>query len=177
MTLGNVVDKLHDEHGLAYAGTAEETDFTAFAVRLEKVDDLDAGSKNLGADSKVFEFGSGLVNRAQVFAFELGKLVDSLTHNIEQTSFDLVSCGDGDRALEIDNGESAAKAVGAFHGHTAHCVLSDVLFDFENEFGAVFAVYFKRGVNRGQYHIVAIESDIDYRADYLRDFTFDFAHC
>ncbi len=43
MTLGDIVDQLHDEHGLAHAGASEEADLAAFAVRLEQVYDLDTG--------------------------------------------------------------------------------------------------------------------------------------
>ena len=32
MLRGDVVDELHDEHGLAYPGAAEETDFAAARI-------------------------------------------------------------------------------------------------------------------------------------------------
>ena len=40
--LGDVVDELHDEHGLADARAAEETDLAALGVWREQIDDLDA---------------------------------------------------------------------------------------------------------------------------------------
>jgi hypothetical protein len=43
----DVVDQLHDEHGLADARPAEEARLAPFHVRLEKVDDLDAGLEHL----------------------------------------------------------------------------------------------------------------------------------
>src|SRR5690606_37580971 len=45
--LRDVVDELHDEHGLAHASAAEEADLAALAVRSEQVDDLDAGLEHL----------------------------------------------------------------------------------------------------------------------------------
>ena len=45
--LGHVVDELHDEHGLAHAGAAEEADLAAAQVGGEQVDDLDAGLEDL----------------------------------------------------------------------------------------------------------------------------------
>ncbi len=45
--LGDVVDELHDEHGLADARAAEEADLAALGIRREKIDDLDAGLENL----------------------------------------------------------------------------------------------------------------------------------
>src|SRR3712207_9240019 len=41
--LGDVVDQLLDEDGLADAGAAEQADLAALGVRGEQVDDLDAG--------------------------------------------------------------------------------------------------------------------------------------
>ena len=47
MRLRDVVDELHDEHGLADAGAAEQADLAAAGVRGEQVDDLDAGDEDL----------------------------------------------------------------------------------------------------------------------------------
>ena len=44
---GDAVDHLLDEHGLADAGAAEQADLAALHVRLEQVDDLDAGLEHL----------------------------------------------------------------------------------------------------------------------------------
>ena len=53
--LGDVVDELHDEHGLADAGAAEEADFAALAVRGEQVDDLDAGLEDFDVRALIDE--------------------------------------------------------------------------------------------------------------------------
>ena len=44
---GDVVNQLHDDDGLADAGAAEQPDLAAAQVRLEQVDDLDAGLEHL----------------------------------------------------------------------------------------------------------------------------------
>ena len=41
--LGHVVDQLHDEHGLAHAGAAEEADLAALHVGGQQVHHLDGG--------------------------------------------------------------------------------------------------------------------------------------
>ena len=51
MRLGDVVDQLLDQHGLADAGAAEQADLAALAVGREQVDDLDAGDEDLGRRS------------------------------------------------------------------------------------------------------------------------------
>ena len=40
MALGDVVDQLHDEHGLADAGTAKQADLATTLVWRQQVDDL-----------------------------------------------------------------------------------------------------------------------------------------
>ena len=42
MLLCDIIDKLHNKHGLTNAGTAEKTDLTALGIGADKVDDLDA---------------------------------------------------------------------------------------------------------------------------------------
>ena len=46
VSLGDVVDELHDQHGLADAGTAEQADLAALGVGRKQVHDLDAGDEN-----------------------------------------------------------------------------------------------------------------------------------
>ena len=46
--LGDVIDELHDDHGLAHASAAEGTDFTTLSEGRDEIDDLDAGLKDVG---------------------------------------------------------------------------------------------------------------------------------
>ena len=55
MALGDVVDQLLDQHGLADAGAAEQADLAALGVRREQVDDLDAGDEDRGLGRLVDE--------------------------------------------------------------------------------------------------------------------------
>ena len=47
MRLRDIVDQLHDQHGLADARAAEQADLAALGVRREQIDDLDAGDEDL----------------------------------------------------------------------------------------------------------------------------------
>ena len=40
MSFGDIVNKLHDENGLSYARTTEQSDFSTLKVRFKEVDDL-----------------------------------------------------------------------------------------------------------------------------------------
>ena len=68
--LGDAVDHLLDDDGLAHAGAAEEADLAALHVGLEQVDHLDAGLEHLGP-------GLQLVEGRRV-AVDLPALVDPL---------------------------------------------------------------------------------------------------
>jgi peptide chain release factor 1 len=57
--LGDVVDELLDQHGLADAGAAEEARLAALGVRLEQIDDLDAGLEHLDLRGLLVEGGAG----------------------------------------------------------------------------------------------------------------------
>ncbi len=62
--LGDVVDELHDEHGLADAGAAEQADLAAAGVGGEQVDDLDAGLEGFDLGRLVDEGRGRAVDRA-----------------------------------------------------------------------------------------------------------------
>ena len=51
MRLGDIVDQLHDENGLAHAGAAEQADLAAFGIGCQQIDDLDSGDENFALRS------------------------------------------------------------------------------------------------------------------------------
>ena len=53
--LGDVIDQLHDDDGLADAGAAEQSDLAALQERLDEVDDFDAGLEHLGGGRLLVE--------------------------------------------------------------------------------------------------------------------------
>ncbi len=55
MTLGDIVDELLYEHGLAHTGTTEQTDLTTFGIGFQKVDHLDTGIEDFLRYSQVVE--------------------------------------------------------------------------------------------------------------------------
>ena len=61
--LGNVVDQLHDDDGLADAGTTEEANLATLGIRLNEVNHLNAGGKNLLLSRLLGEDGRLLVDR------------------------------------------------------------------------------------------------------------------
>ena len=47
MRLSDVVNKLHNDNGLAHSSTAEKSDLATLKERRNQINDLNAGLKNL----------------------------------------------------------------------------------------------------------------------------------
>ncbi len=177
VAFGDIVDKLHDEHRLSYAGTAEQTDFATLGVGFEKVDDLDTGIENLGTDGEIVERGGRLMDGAQRLAIKFGQVVDGIAEHVEQASLHLVAGRHRDRTSEILHAYATLQTVGTFHSHTSHGVLADVLLDFQDEVGAIILGYTQSRVNRRDEIVLAFEGDVDHRADHLSYCSEFIAHC
>ena len=59
---GHPVDQFQDQDRLAHAGASEEADLAALHVRLQQVDDLDAGLEHLGLRLQGVEIGRRAVD-------------------------------------------------------------------------------------------------------------------
>src|SRR3546814_3215828 len=67
--LGEVVDELLDQHRLANASAAEQTDLAAARVGRQQVDDLDDGDQHLGFGRLVGKIGASRWIDASAVAF------------------------------------------------------------------------------------------------------------
>ena len=84
---GDVVDQLHDDDGLADAGAAEQADLAALQVRLEQVDDLDAGLEHLQLGRLVLEGRRGAVNRPALLRLDRPiRKVDRLAEHVQHAA-------------------------------------------------------------------------------------------
>ena len=103
MRLGDVVDQLHDEHGLADAGAAEQADLAAFGVRREQIHDLDAGDQNLGLGRLIDKGRSRRMDRPPLGGLDRARLVDRLAHHVHDAAQSLLADRHGDRLAGIDH--------------------------------------------------------------------------
>ncbi len=131
--LGHVVDQLHDEHGLADAGAAEEADLAALGVGRQQVDDLDAGDEDLRFRRLVLEGGRGLVDRIFRRALDGAGLVHRLADDVHDAPERGVAHRHLDRRAGIPDFLAAHQAFGRVHGDGAHGVLAQVLRHLEHE--------------------------------------------
>ena len=132
VALGDVVDQLHDQNGLAHAGTAEQADLTALGVRGQQVDDLDAGHQLFVSVDCSTNSGRRAVDRPG-FGGRTGprsSIGSPMTLMIRPS----VS---GPTGTEIGAPVSVTSCRGSDrrspHGDAAHRVFAQVLCHFENQ--------------------------------------------
>ncbi len=93
VVLGDVVDELHDDNGLADAGAAEEADLAALQEGLNEIDDLDAGLEHLFVGGLLVKEWCGPVDgHAQLFA-DGAEVVDRLADDVEHAAEGLFADG------------------------------------------------------------------------------------
>ena len=127
-SLGDVVDQLLDQHGLADAGAAEEADLAALHVRRDQVDDLDAGLEDLDRRREVAERRRVAVDRPALDVLAGRRLVvDRLADHVPEPAERRVADGDGDRPAGVDDVDAAREAVGGVHRDRADAVVAEVL--------------------------------------------------
>ena len=163
VALGDVVDQLLDQHGLADAGAAEQADLAALGVGREQVDDLDAGDQDRGFGRLVDEGRRLGVDRGGHVAADRALLVDRLADHVHDPAERLRADRHADLRAGRGDRLAAGEAVGRIHRDGADDVLAEVLGDLEHQ--AVAAVVgLERRQDRRQ---LAFERDVDDGADHL----------
>ncbi len=135
VSLGDVVDQLHDKHSLADAGTSEEADLASLGVGGQQVDNLDACDQDLLLDAHLLELGSLGVNGGALVSVHGAPLVDRVADDVDDAAEGLLADGDTDGGSGVDDLVASHKTLGTVHGNRAHGVLSQVLCDLENQTG------------------------------------------
>ena len=163
--LGDVVDQLHDGHGLADAGAAEQADLAALGVGREQVDDLDAGDQDLRFGRLLDELRRAAMDRQGQLVADRAALVDRLADDVQDAAERLGTDRHGDRAAGVDRLLAAHQAVGGVHGDGADLGLAEVLGDFEHDQAAV-GLDMQRVQDVRQ---IGVEAHVDDRARDLGD--------
>ena len=173
----DVVDQLHDEHGLADARAAEEAGLAALGVGLEQVDDLDAGLEHLGRGGQLGEGRGQAVDRGALLDVERAHRVDGLADDVEDAAEDLAPDRRGDRRAGVGGDHAAHHALGGLHRDGAHRVLAEVLGDLEDGVDHLRpARRLDLLVDDQRVHqcrqLAGLEFNVDDRADHLRHAAF-----
>ena len=136
--LGDVVDQLLNQHGLAHAGAAEQADLAALGVGRQQVDDLDAGDENLGFRGLISELGAG----ARIGAPPLDGMGPASSTGSPIT-FMMRPRVAGPTGIMIGPNRSRSpswprtRPSVEVHGDAAHDQFADVLGNFEHQFFAL----------------------------------------
>ena len=130
--LRHVMDELHDDHGLAHAGAAEETDLAALLERREEVDDLDAGFEHLRPGLLIEESRRIAMNGQGGFGLDLALVIDGPSGIVHEPSQACLADRHRNRCAGIDHRKPAGHALGWAENDRARGVGAHVLHHFEN---------------------------------------------
>ena len=135
MLRGDAVDHLQDDDRLSDSGAAEHPDLAATDVRLEQVDDLDAGLEHLTARFELAERRRLAVNVPVVV--DPGELVggdvERLAEHVEHVAEDAVTNRHLQAMTEVAHLRAPAQAIGRLHADGPDPVLADLLRDFGDD--------------------------------------------
>jgi peptide chain release factor 1 len=168
VSLGDVVDQLLNEDGLADTGTTEETNLSTTGVGGEEIDDLDTGDENLSSGGLLNELWGLAVNGSGMLGLDGTTLVNGVTSDVHDTAKSLRADGDGDGSTSVDSLSASDETLGTVHGNAADDTLSEMLRNLEDELLTV--VLSLEGVENGR-ELGSIELDIDDGTDDLVNLT------
>jgi hypothetical protein len=177
---GDIVDQLHDDDGLAHARSAEQANLAAAQIRLQEVDDLDAGLEHLEPRRLVFKRGSVAVNGVEFRGIHRTHFIYGLAENVHHAA----QCFRPDRHLhgmaQADRLHSAHQPFGGLQGDRAHAALADVLLRLQNDIDRLrhvkaFADDANGGVHRGD--LTFRELAVHGRSGHLDYSAYDMSVC
>lgn len=99
--LGDVVDELLNEDGLADTGTAEETNLSTTGVGGEQVDDLDTGDENLSRGGLLDELRGLGVDGQELVSLDGAALVNGVTSDVQNATKSGGADGNGDGSTSV----------------------------------------------------------------------------
>ena len=169
----DVVDQLHDDDGLADASATEGADLTALDEGTDQIDDLDAGTEELGRGSLLGEGRGQTVDRVALRVLDRAAFVDGIAGDVKDAAEDTVADGHGDRGAGVEGVAAAHQAFGGSHRHGADESVAEVLLDLEDQLGGLsfdLIVDLDRVVDLRD--LVGGELDVDDGAEDLGDRSF-----
>jgi hypothetical protein len=165
MGFRHVVDQLHDDDGLAYAGAAEQADLAALGVGREEVNHFDAGDKDFRFGRLVGIGRRRLVDRAPLLGGDRPGLIDRITDDVDDAAQRSIADRHRDRLAGVGNLLAAHEPLAGIHGDGAHGRFAEMLRDLEHQ-AVALVLGLERVENRRQ---MPFELHVDDGADDLGD--------
>ena len=166
MRLGDVVDQLHHVHGLAHAGTAEQTHLAAFGEGAHQVNHLDTGFQQLLRGAEFVVRGCFAVDRRGFRLVHGAALINWAAQNVHDAAQGAFAHWHRDRSAGVAHHQSTAQDVGAAQRNGAHNAVAELLLDFQRQSGAG---KFQGVVHPG--HVVTRKFHVHHCADTLNNFS------
>src|SRR3990167_2921949 len=141
---GDVTDQFHHVYGLAYTGTTEQTDFTAFGERANQVDNLDAGFQQVVAACLLCERRCSAVDTPTLFFADRASFVNRVAQYVHDPAQGRFTDRYGDGCASVGNVQTTLQAFGRTHRNGTHYAVAQLLLNFQSSFRAL---YFQRVVD------------------------------
>lgn len=117
VSLGDVVDQLLNEDGLADTSTTEETNLSTTSVGSEQIDDLDTSDENLGRGGLVSERGGVSVDGQELVGLDRSSLINGVTSDVQDTTESGGADGNGDGSTSVGSLGTTNKTLSTYHAH------------------------------------------------------------
>jgi len=167
VSLSDVVNKLHNEHGFTDTGTTEKTNLTTSGVRGQKIDDLNTSNEEFGTLTLINESGGFSVDGSVLISGDGTALIDRLTNDIDDSTEGLGADGNHNGVASVDDILTTHKTLSGVESNGAHIVSTQMLGDFEDKTRA--GTLDLKGVeDRGQ---LSFEFDVNDGTNDLRNFS------
>jgi len=157
VSLGNIVDQLHDKYGLANTGTTKETNLSTLDIGGQQVYDFDTSDENLLFDRHLSELGSLGMNGGSLGRVDGSPLINGVTNNVDDSAKSFLADRDSDGGAGVEDLVSSYKTLCSVHGNGSHCVLSQMLGYLQNETG--FASCYVQGIENLRESILKLYVD------------------
>ena len=132
MLLGYVVDQFHDHNGLAHAGAAEQSDFSALQKGLDQIHDLHAGFKHLCRGGLLFKRRRWTMNGELLVRLHWAKIVHGFADHVDDAAQCPFAYRNRNRTSQVDDLHATHHAIRRLHGNAAHAAFTQVLLHLEN---------------------------------------------
>ncbi len=174
---GEVRDQLLNDDRLADARAAEQADLSAAQVRLEKIDNLDAGLEHLQFGRLLIERRRLAMNRIALLGVHRTHLVHRLADHVQHAAQRFLAHRHRHRLAQALGFHAAHQTVGGLQRDGAHAALADVLRHFANDVDRVGNVEaFAGDADRraddgnlpfGKLHVDGRSGHLDHFSDYM----------
>ena len=131
-----------DNHGLADACAAEQSDLSTAHERAQQIDDLDAGLQHFGLGVEVGNRWSGAMDRRSVGGVHRSAFIHGLAEEVEHASEHAFAHGHAHWRTSVDARGTAAQAVGGRQCDAANHAAAKVLGNLADQY-LLLAVEFK----------------------------------